>query len=230
MVLHLFQIFKGGPVHIDESSSWRSLKNRPRNLLVDSVAHTLTVVKCWHLHLTLDQFLQLNFSYLFSGVWIQPQWKPYQKLSWEGRGCPGWSQVLWVSCSSPQGELMWHLLSSHAGLALASGLAATVTITHMLKSGDGIICMDDVYGGEEAICGSDSCAEKYDALNACRFLVVGGLESGRPLSELWCFFFLTCKAQTATSKELPVIWVWRWRWLTVPNQSSLRLPWGLTPK
>ncbi|XP_056894637.1 cystathionine gamma-lyase [Takifugu flavidus] len=32
-------------------------------------------------------------------------------------------------------------------LALASGLAATVTITHMLKSGDGIICMDDVYGG-----------------------------------------------------------------------------------
>lgn len=35
-----------------------------------------------------------------------------------------------------------------AGIALASGLAATVTITHMLKSGDGIVCMDDVYGGE----------------------------------------------------------------------------------
>lgn len=35
-----------------------------------------------------------------------------------------------------------------AGLALASGLAATVTITHMLKAGDGIVCMDDVYGGE----------------------------------------------------------------------------------
>nr|XP_057930368.1 cystathionine gamma-lyase [Doryrhamphus excisus] len=32
-------------------------------------------------------------------------------------------------------------------LAMASGLAATVTITHMLKAGDGIICMDDVYGG-----------------------------------------------------------------------------------
>ncbi|XP_054646763.1 cystathionine gamma-lyase [Dunckerocampus dactyliophorus] len=32
-------------------------------------------------------------------------------------------------------------------LAVASGLAATVTITHMLKAGDGIICMDDVYGG-----------------------------------------------------------------------------------
>ncbi|XP_053729306.1 cystathionine gamma-lyase [Synchiropus splendidus] len=32
-------------------------------------------------------------------------------------------------------------------LAVASGLAATVTITHMLKCGDGIVCMDDVYGG-----------------------------------------------------------------------------------
>jgi len=32
-------------------------------------------------------------------------------------------------------------------LALASGLAATTTITHLLKSGDGIVCMDDVYGG-----------------------------------------------------------------------------------
>ncbi|XP_014643843.1 PREDICTED: cystathionine gamma-lyase-like [Ceratotherium simum simum] len=32
-------------------------------------------------------------------------------------------------------------------LAFASGLAATVTITHLLKAGDHIICMDDVYGG-----------------------------------------------------------------------------------
>lgn len=32
-------------------------------------------------------------------------------------------------------------------LAFASGLAATVTITHLLKAGEGIICMDDVYGG-----------------------------------------------------------------------------------
>ncbi|KAK6320465.1 hypothetical protein J4Q44_G00095720 [Coregonus suidteri] len=31
--------------------------------------------------------------------------------------------------------------------ALASGLAATMTITHMLKAGDGIVCMNDVYGG-----------------------------------------------------------------------------------
>ncbi|XP_044094398.1 cystathionine gamma-lyase isoform X2 [Neovison vison] len=32
-------------------------------------------------------------------------------------------------------------------LAFASGLAATVTITHLLKAGDHIIVMDDVYGG-----------------------------------------------------------------------------------
>lgn len=42
--------------------------------------------------------------------------------------------------------------SLFAGLALASGLAATVTITHLLKAGDGIVCMDDVYGGEAALC------------------------------------------------------------------------------
>lgn len=41
-----------------------------------------------------------------------------------------------------------HLGSSSTGLAFASGLAATATITHMLKKGDGIVCMDDVYGGE----------------------------------------------------------------------------------
>lgn len=34
------------------------------------------------------------------------------------------------------------------GVALASGLAATTTIVHMLKAGDGIVCMNDVYGGE----------------------------------------------------------------------------------
>ncbi|KAI8773921.1 cystathionine gamma-lyase [Biomphalaria glabrata] len=33
------------------------------------------------------------------------------------------------------------------GLAFSSGLAATMTVTHLLKSGDHIISMDDVYGG-----------------------------------------------------------------------------------
>ncbi|XP_074077294.1 cystathionine gamma-lyase [Macrotis lagotis] len=32
-------------------------------------------------------------------------------------------------------------------LAFASGLAATLNITHLLKTGDHIICVDDVYGG-----------------------------------------------------------------------------------
>ncbi|XP_055497867.1 cystathionine gamma-lyase-like [Leucoraja erinacea] len=32
-------------------------------------------------------------------------------------------------------------------MAFASGLATTMTIAHLLKSGDGIICMNDVYGG-----------------------------------------------------------------------------------
>ena len=45
--------------------------------------------------------------------------------------------VLVINCEFP------------AGLALASGLAATTTITHLLKSGDGIVCMDDVYGGKK---------------------------------------------------------------------------------
>lgn len=33
------------------------------------------------------------------------------------------------------------------GLAFSSGLAATTTITNMLKAGEHIICIDDVYGG-----------------------------------------------------------------------------------
>ncbi|XP_053101668.1 cystathionine gamma-lyase isoform X1 [Hemicordylus capensis] len=32
-------------------------------------------------------------------------------------------------------------------LAFASGLAATVNITHLLKAGDTVVCTDDVYGG-----------------------------------------------------------------------------------
>ena len=36
--------------------------------------------------------------------------------------------------------------AKHA-LTFASGLAATSTITHLLKAGDHIVCMDDLYGG-----------------------------------------------------------------------------------
>ena len=34
-----------------------------------------------------------------------------------------------------------------AGLAAASGLSATMLLTHLLKSGEHILCVDDVYGG-----------------------------------------------------------------------------------
>ena len=34
-------------------------------------------------------------------------------------------------------------------LAFASGLAATVTVMHLLKSGDHVACIDDVYGGTQ---------------------------------------------------------------------------------
>lgn len=45
-------------------------------------------------------------------------------------------------------ELYFHLST---GMAFASGLATTMTIAHLLKSGDGIICMNDVYGGKFCI-------------------------------------------------------------------------------
>ena len=32
-------------------------------------------------------------------------------------------------------------------LATSSGLGATLLLTHLLKSGDHIVCGDDVYGG-----------------------------------------------------------------------------------
>ena len=35
------------------------------------------------------------------------------------------------------------------GVAFASGMAATSTIIHLLKSGDSVVCIDDVYGGTQ---------------------------------------------------------------------------------
>jgi len=37
--------------------------------------------------------------------------------------------------------------NANFGLAFASGLSATTTVTHHLRAGDHVICMDDVYGG-----------------------------------------------------------------------------------
>lgn len=107
-------------------------------------------------------------------------------------------------------------MSSPAGLALASGLAATLTITHMLKSGDGIVCMDDVYGGER------KAVQMMSPVQKC-FLVRKRKNFVRALCMCVCVCF-THKAQTATTKELPVIWAWRCHLLTVLNQSCSRLP------
>lgn len=51
---------------------------------------------------------------------------------------------------SPE-HVVTHELFIRTGVAVASGLAATMTIVHMLKAGDGIVCMDDVYGGEPRV-------------------------------------------------------------------------------
>ncbi|MBX9767760.1 MAG: cystathionine gamma-synthase, partial [Bdellovibrionales bacterium] len=40
-----------------------------------------------------------------------------------------------------------NLESARFGFAFASGVAATATLVHLLKAGDHVICMDDVYGG-----------------------------------------------------------------------------------
>ena len=55
--------------------------------------------------------------------------------------------MLQVFLTYGSGILAYSSLVFILGLAFASGLAATVTITHLLKAGDQIICMDDVYGG-----------------------------------------------------------------------------------
>ena len=36
-----------------------------------------------------------------------------------------------------------------AGLAFASGMAATTSILHLLKTGDHVVSIDDVYGGTQ---------------------------------------------------------------------------------
>jgi len=44
-------------------------------------------------------------------------------------------------------ECVAKLENGKHGLAFASGLAATATILHLLKSGDEVVCGDDMYGG-----------------------------------------------------------------------------------
>jgi cystathionine beta-lyase/cystathionine gamma-synthase len=35
------------------------------------------------------------------------------------------------------------------GLAFASGMAATSAVIHLIKTGDHVVCIDDVYGGTQ---------------------------------------------------------------------------------
>ncbi len=44
-------------------------------------------------------------------------------------------------------DLIAHLEHGHAGFAFASGLAAIDAVLKLLKSGDGILAVDDIYGG-----------------------------------------------------------------------------------
>lgn len=46
------------------------------------------------------------------------------------------------------------------GLCFASGLGANTSITHLLKSGDHILCCDDVYGGTNRYF-SKVCSKSY---------------------------------------------------------------------
>lgn len=106
-----------------------------------------------------------------------------------------------------------------AALALASGLAATVTITHMLKAGDGIVCMDDVYGGESAFWGLGEVVSL--TAKRCSELV------RRPkFLKVWLSF--NFQEQIATSKELPLNLVCRCLSLIVQSQSCLRRSWRPT--
>lgn len=42
---------------------------------------------------------------------------------------------------------MFCMSVNDAGMVFSSGLGATTAITHMLKSGDHIVAMNDLYGG-----------------------------------------------------------------------------------
>ena len=44
-----------------------------------------------------------------------------------------------------------NLIPKTLGIATSSGLGATTLLTHLLKSGDHIVCGDDVYGGKRLL-------------------------------------------------------------------------------
>lgn len=74
----------------------------------------------------------------------------YMSTSFENLD-PGQAEYEYSRCKNPtRNELETHLAnleSAKFGLAFASGLAALETATFLLKSGDHVLCCDDVYGG-----------------------------------------------------------------------------------
>lgn len=151
-------------------------------------------------------------------VWRKPSllWTEQSTVSLDGgrKKKPRMWVWLWGDCSVSLSDLGW----PPAGLALASGLAATVTITHMLKAGDGIVCMDDVYGGEAAPSEwvNDSKGVKKTQTTGNDFFL--------------SFCFSTYKAQTATSKELLLRSAWMCHSLTAQCRRSWSPPWSPTPR
>lgn len=62
------------------------------------------------------------------------------------------------------------------GVAFASGMAATVTLLHLLKAGDHVVCIDDVYGGTQRYfrrIATPMCAMEFDFVDMG---VAGALE------------------------------------------------------
>lgn len=79
-----------------------------------------------------------------------------------------------------------------------------MTVTHLLKAGDGIVCMDDVYGGEIGLCNLENLIHHYACTHSTYKMAVV-LKEGAHCEHS---DFLTFKAQIATSNELLQNWVW----------------------
>lgn len=99
-----------------------------------------------------------------------------------------------------------------------------MTVTHMLKAGDGIVSMDDVYGGEKPLCNLAKCVKQtvsYETLSC--FLdyvcVMWFSDTNRDF-----LFFFNHKAQTATFKESQLKSAWMCLLLTAQNHNCSRLP------
>lgn len=67
--------------------------------------------------------------------------------------------------------------SAKHAVAFASGMAATTTILHMLKSGDHVVCIDDVYGGTQRYFRRVAAPVYNISFDFCDFNTPGELEA-----------------------------------------------------